>query len=73
MKEGDADMSLFLRKVVLDREKIGDFRSYPFDINLIKNFKELTFDSSVTFLIGENGIGKSTFMEALAIDLGLNP
>lgn len=66
-------MSLFLRRVVLDREKIGNFRFYPFSINLIKNFKELTFDSSVTFFIGENGVGKSTFIEALAIALGLNP
>jgi len=27
----------------------------------------------VTFLIGENGVGKSTFIEALVIDLKLNP
>ena len=27
----------------------------------------------VSFLVGENGVGKSTLMEALAIAMGFNP
>ena len=39
---------------------------FPFDLPLVQQFKELKFDSAVTFLVGENGSGKSTFLEALA-------
>ena len=33
----------------------------------------LLFDSKVTFLVGENGSGKSTILEAIAIAAGFNP
>jgi predicted ATPase len=33
----------------------------------------ITFSSGVTFLVGENGSGKSTIIEALAIGYGLSP
>lgn len=65
------DYNLILRKVSLERDKIESFDKYPFNIDIIKNFKELHFDSPVTFLVGENGVGKSTFIEALAVALGL--
>lgn len=67
------DNKLFVTKITLEREKIHDFNDYPFNIELIKNFKELELTSPVTFLVGENGVGKSTFIEGLAITLELNP
>lgn len=67
------DSNLIVRKVSLMREEIESFDKYPFNIEIIKNFKELTFTSPVTFIIGENGVGKSTFIEALAVALGLPP
>ncbi len=33
----------------------------------------LTFSQPVTFLVGENGTGKSTLIEAIAVAFGLNP
>lgn len=66
------DNNLFIKKVIFDREKVDNFDKYPFNIDIIKNFDEITFDSPVTFLVGENGVGKSTFIEALAISIGLN-
>src|SRR5207249_1476987 len=33
----------------------------------------LAFHPKVTFLVGENGIGKSTLLEAVAVACGLNP
>jgi predicted ATPase len=62
---------LIVKKITLDRTKIDTFDKYPFNIKIVKNFKELNFISPVTFFVGENGIGKSTFIEAIAVSLGL--
>ncbi|MDE6141221.1 MAG: AAA family ATPase, partial [Bacilli bacterium] len=63
---------LFLQKLRLKRESIENFNKYPFNIEIFKNFESLSFDNPVTFIIGENGVGKSTFIEALAVKCGLN-
>lgn len=65
------DSSLIVKKVILQKDKIESFDKYPFNIDIVKNFEELNFDSPVTFFIGENGVGKSTFIEALAVALGM--
>lgn len=65
------ESNLILKKVSLRKDKIEDFNVYPFNIEIIKNFSELNFKSQVTFLVGENGVGKSTFIEALAVALGM--
>lgn len=64
---------LFIKTVRFNREKVADFNIYPFNIDIIKNFSELRLTSPVTSLVGENGTGKSTFIEALAVAYGLNP
>lgn len=64
---------LFIKNIILEREKIDSFNNYPFNIEVIKNLKRLEITKPVTFLVGENGIGKSTFIEAIAVQLGLNP
>ncbi|MCB6437020.1 AAA family ATPase [Thomasclavelia ramosa] len=33
----------------------------------------LIFDNPITFFVGENGTGKSTLLEAIAIKYGFNP
>ena len=65
------DSKLIIKKIVLQRDDIKSFEEYPFNIDIVKNFKELNFESPVTFFVGENGVGKSTFIEALAISLGM--
>ena len=65
------DSNLMIKKIVFEREEVKDFSKYPFNIEVIKNLEELEFTSPVTFLIGENGIGKSTLIEAIALSLGL--
>ena len=67
----DLDSNLIIKKITLERDKIESFDEYPFNIEVVKNFHELNFDSQVTFFVGENGIGKSTFIEAIAVSLGL--
>ena len=62
---------LFVKQVRLVKDK-SMTNQYPFHIDLIQHFDSLTFEKPVSFLIGENGVGKSTFVEALAVALGLN-
>ena len=69
----DFNNNLFVNRVILNRDKIDNFNEYPFNIDIIKNLDEIRFNKHVTFLVGENGIGKSTFIEALAIAMGMNP
>ncbi|MCI8485474.1 MAG: AAA family ATPase [Lachnospiraceae bacterium] len=64
---------LFVRKIVFEREKVEDFNTYPFNIEVIKGLEEIELQKPVTFFVGENGIGKSTLIEAIAIALRLNP
>ena len=62
---------LFVKQVrIVEHEDLNN--EYPFCINLIQNFSSLTFEKPVSFFVGENGVGKSTFVEALAVALGLN-
>lgn len=45
---------------------------YPFNIPAIKSLRSLSFTTDVTYFIGENGRGKSTLLEAIAIKMGMN-
>lgn len=65
------DEELIIKKIIFEREKVESFDKYPFNIEVIKNLKEITLTSPVTFFVGENGIGKSTIIEAIAVALGL--
>ena len=39
----------------------------------LKRMGELRFEAPVTFIVGENGVGKSTLIEAIAVNMGFNP
>lgn len=47
-----------------------DYDSYPFSIPAVRELENIDFHPNVTFFVGENGSGKSTVMEALAVGLG---
>jgi predicted ATPase len=59
-----------LDKVIINFDDTVDFNSYPFTLDIIKNLKDITFPTQVTFFIGENGAGKSTILEAIAYKFG---
>lgn len=40
---------------------------FPFNLNAVQSLNELEFTTPVTFLVGENGSGKSTMLEGLAV------
>lgn len=65
--------SPFVKSVILDRDKVSTFNEYPFNLPSLKNLDQLFFHPKVTYLIGENGMGKSTLLEAIAVALGFNP
>lgn len=63
----------YLRSIELRRDKIESFSKYPFCLSAIKNLRNLEFHPKVTFIVGENGTGKSTILEAIATAYGFNP
>lgn len=63
----------YLRCIKLLRDKITSFSQYPFSLPAIYTLETLAFHPRVTFIVGENGTGKSTFLEAVAVACGFNP
>ncbi|NEZ50513.1 ATP-binding cassette domain-containing protein [Clostridium botulinum] len=63
----------YLRYVELLREKVESFSKYPYCLSAIKDLSRIEFHPKVTYIVGENGTGKSTILEAIAIACGFNP
>ncbi len=63
----------YIRAMELQRDKISSFSQYPFCLPAIHNLFDLKFHPNVTFIVGENGTGKSTVLEAVAAAYGFNP
>ncbi|MBI1320304.1 MAG: AAA family ATPase [Candidatus Hydrogenedens sp.] len=63
----------YIRSVhVASREGWSAFK-YPYNIPAVGSIDGLDFHPDVTFFVGENGSGKSTVLEALALGLGFGP
>ena len=60
---------LFIKGVKLPEP---NHSSYPFNIPAVKDFESVKFTKPVTFFVGENGTGKSTLIESLAVAAGFN-
>jgi len=68
------DRGGFLRWVELD--DATPERGYPYDLPVVAALRAAgrwDLDPAVTFLIGDNGTGKSTLVEAVAVAAGFNP
>jgi len=63
----------FLVEVRLLRDKVPSWDQYPFDLPVTRSLETIAFHPRVTFFIGENGTGKSTLLEAMAVGLRFNP
>ena len=62
----------YLSSVKFDPKAEIDFNSYPFDIAAVRSIGNIEFHPQVTFFVGENGSGKSTVLEAVALALGFS-
>lgn len=63
---------MHLKSIEILRDKVERWDEYPFNIGAISNLVGLEFKDNVTFFVGENGSGKSTIIEAIAMALGFN-
>ncbi len=70
-----ADMfgKMFIRSIRL--AEMPPARDYISSLPVVRHLAdmgELRFNKPVTFIVGENGVGKSTLVEALAVAMGFN-
>lgn len=60
----------FLRRIWLDREAVPNADAYPWCLPFLREDFELSFDRPITIIVGENGTGKSTLLEGIAVLAG---
>jgi predicted ATPase len=66
------DFKPYLQEISLRKDAIESTDHFPFNIPAIREMPVIRFHEDVTFIVGENGSGKSTFIEAVAQFLGLS-
>ncbi|BDI33005.1 hypothetical protein CCAX7_50560 [Capsulimonas corticalis] len=72
MKKARPAQGPFIQEVLLNRDRVPSFDQYPFSLPPVHSLTRLKLHPQVTFLIGENGTGKSTLLEAIAVAADLN-
>jgi len=60
----------YLKRVWLDTARVARWDAYPFCLPFLRNGFELAFDRAITIIVGENGTGKSTLLEGIAVLAG---
>src|SRR5215510_8367128 len=60
----------YLRRLWLDPSRIEDRKAYPYCLPFLGDEFELSFDKPITIIVGENGTGKSTLLEGIAVLAG---
>lgn len=66
--------NLYVRDVRISKEIPEN--NYLSGLPVIRNLQDMGsihFNKKVTFIVGENGVGKSTLIEGLAVAMGFNP
>lgn len=64
--------NLFIQGVLFDWNEIEP-NSYIRAIESLRDVEKIEFQSPVSLFVGENGTGKSTLLEAIAVAHGFNP
>ncbi|WP_020471948.1 AAA family ATPase [Zavarzinella formosa] len=62
----------FLLHAELLPDRITKPDQFPYTLPAVRGLEKLSFHPKVTFFVGENGSGKSTILEAIAVGMDLN-
>lgn len=62
----------FIKGIKIDWNRV-EKNSYSGKILALQSINELHFSKNITFFVGENGTGKSTLLESIAVAYGFNP
>ena len=57
---------MHLKSITLNPKLYPTTDHYPFNLSLFQKSQKITFQSPVTFFVGENGSGKSTLIKIIA-------
>jgi predicted ATPase len=60
----------YLKRVWVDSNRVPDRAAYPFCLPYLRDGFDLSFDRAITIIAGENGTGKSTLLEGIAVMAG---
>ena len=63
---------MHIHGLTIDGERFPADDAYPYNLEVLRATRSLTFDRPVTFFVGENGSGKSTLLAALARRCGIH-
>jgi predicted ATPase len=62
---------MHLNKVLLKADDVPASAGYPFDIEVLRQTRQIEFPAPVTFFVGDNGTGKSTLLRAMTRKCGI--
>src|SRR3977135_2404150 len=60
----------YLKRIWRDASLVAEPQAYPFCLPFLQKGFELGFDRAITIVVGENGTGKSTLLEGIAVLAG---
>lgn len=56
----------YLKRILLEPSRVADWEKYPWSLPIFRGREfELEFTTPITIIVGENGTGKSTLLEAI--------
>ncbi len=64
---------MYLKSVLIHNAGFPTREAFPFNLPVFQETQRIQFSSPITFLVGENGSGKSAFLDAVARKAGFLP
>jgi predicted ATPase len=65
-------MTNYINSVTILHDKFPSLDHYPFTLPVLNQTKNLILNTPTTLFVGENGTGKSTLLEAVALACGIH-